>query len=150
MKVFLDTNILLDLLLERDGYEVSAQILQLHDQGEIELCVSILTMVNVAYVYQKSVGQHVVIPNLKYLSAIVDVLPMDGNMLQQAIYTNGKDFEDTLQYMCALQNQCDVVITRNTKDFHFSHGLIDPPFKIPVKTPDEFLAARRMEVAAGQ
>ena len=94
MKVFLDTNILLDLLLEREGYEASAQIFQLRDEGKIALCVSILTMVNVAFVYKKSVGQHAVIPNLKYLSDLVEVLPMANDTLQQALYLNGKDFEE--------------------------------------------------------
>ena len=139
MKAFLDTNILLDLLLERDGYEASAQILQLRDEGKIDLCVSILTMVNVAYVYKKTVGQNAVIPNLKCLSAIVDVLPMGNDTLEQALYVESKDFEDTLQYLCAVQNHCDAIITRNEKDFRFSRSLRDLPEPIPVYSPDSFL-----------
>ena len=139
MKAFLDTNILLDLLLERDGYEASAQILQLRDEDKIDLCVSILTMVNVAYVYRKTVGQNAVIPNLKCLSAIVDVLPMDNDTLEQALYMEGKDFEDTLQYLCAVQNRCDAIITRNEKDFRFSRGLRGNPEQIPVYSPESFL-----------
>ena len=139
MKAFLDTNILLDLLLERDGYEASARILQLRDEGKIDLCVSILTMVNVAYVYQKAVGQNAVIPNMKCLSAIVDVLPMDNGTLEQALYVEGKDFEDTMQYLCAVQNHCDAIITRNEKDFRFSRGLKGLPEPIPVFAPDTFL-----------
>ena len=139
MKAFLDTNILLDLLLEQDGYEVSAQILQLRDDGKIDLCVSILTMVNVAYVYRKTVGQSAVIPNMKCLSAIVDVLPMDNDTLEQALYVEGKDFEDTMQYLCAVQNHCDAIITRNEKDFRFSRGFKGLPEPIPVFAPDSFL-----------
>jgi predicted nucleic acid-binding protein len=139
MKAFLDTNILLDLLLERDGYEASAQILQLRDEGKIDLCVSILTMVNVAYVYKKTVGQNAVIPNMKCLSAIVDVLPMDNDTLEQALYVEGKDFEDTLQYLCAIQNHCDAIITRNEKDFRFSRDLKGLPEPIPVYSPASFL-----------
>ena len=139
MKAFLDTNILLDLLLERDGYEASAQILQLRDEGKIDLCVSILTMVNVAYVYKKTVGQNAVIPNLKCLSAIVDVLPMGNDTLEQVLYVGSKDFEDTLQYLCAVQNHCDAIITQNEKDFRFSRSLRDLPEPIPVYSPDSFL-----------
>lgn len=139
MKAFLDTNILLDLLLERNGYEAAAQILQLRDEGKIDLCVSILTMVNVAYVYKKTVGQNAVIPNMKCLSAIVDVLPMDNDTLDHALYVEGKDFEDTMQYLCAVQNHCDAIITRNEKDFRFSRGLRDLPEPIPVYSPDAFL-----------
>ncbi len=139
MKAFLDTNILLDLLLERDGYEASARILQLRDEGRIDLCVSILTMVNVAYVYKKTVGQNAVIPNMKCLTAIVDVLPMDNDTLEQALYVEGKDFEDTMQYFCAVQNHCEAIITRNEKDFRFSRGLKGLPEPIPVFSPDAFL-----------
>lgn len=139
MKAFLDTNILLDLLLEREGFEASARILQLRDEGRIDLCVSILTMVNVAYVYRKTVGQQAVIPNMKCLSAIVDVLLMDSDTLEQALYIEGKDFEDTLQYLCAVQNDCHAIITRDKKDFRFSRGLKDLPEPIPVYSPDTFL-----------
>ena len=67
MRVFLDTNIILDLLLERDGFQDSATIFQMQEDGKIRLCVSFLTMVNVAYVYKKIVGESMAIVNLKYL-----------------------------------------------------------------------------------
>ena len=78
MKVFLDTNILLDLLLEREGFEDSAELFRLQEDGRLKLYVSYLTMVNIAYVYRKTVGQNMAVANLKYLSALVEVLPMDG------------------------------------------------------------------------
>lgn len=140
MKAFLDTNILLDLLLERDGYELCARILQLKDDGVIELCASVLTIVNVAYVYRKTVGQNAAIANLKYLSALLEVLPMDGETIQQALYLEGKDYEDILQYICAARNHCDCVITRNLKDFTVKPGLKKRPALPPAYTPEEFLA----------
>jgi hypothetical protein len=73
------------------------------------------------------------------LSTIVDVLPMGNDTLEQALYVEGKDFEDTLQYLCAVQNHCDAIITRNEKDFRFSRGLRDLPEPIPVYSPDSFL-----------
>lgn len=123
MKVFLDTNILLDLLLERDGYEHSAKLFELQDDGMIQLCVSLLTMVNLAYVYKKTVGQDMAIVNLKYLSTLVEVLPMDGRQLQEALLLKGRDFEDILQATCAADAGCDYIITRNDKDFKISKGL---------------------------
>ena len=138
MKAFLDTNILLDLLLEREGYEISAEILQLKDDGRIELCVSILTMINIAYIYRKTVGQNIVIPNLKYISSLMKVLPMDEGILQQALYLESKDFEDTLQYLCAARGECDCVITRNVKDFQIKPGLSTTPALPPAYTPEEF------------
>lgn len=117
MRVFLDTNIILDLLLERDGFEDSLELFSRQEEGGLHLCTSILSMANIAYVYRKTVGSHLVSPNLKYLSALVEVLPMDGEMLQEAIFAEGKDFEDNLQLACARKAGCGCFVTRNTKDF---------------------------------
>lgn len=123
MTLFLDTNIILDLLLERDGFEDSATLFQWQDEGRLRICVSFLTMVNAAYVYKKAVGQDMAIANLKYLSTLVSVLPMDEDQLQQAILMESRDFEDTLQAICAAKAQCDYLITRNEKDFKIGKGL---------------------------
>jgi len=142
MKVFLDTNIVLDLLLERDGYAEAASIFQMQEEGMLTVCVSVLTMVNVAYVYRKTVGQRMAVVNLKYLSALMEVLPMDNAMLQQAIYSEGPDFEDILQGICAAKAACDFIITRNRKDFTPGRGLLPQEIAYPPAiTPLEFLAA---------
>ena len=139
MKVFLDTNILLDLLLEREGYEDSAVLFQMQEEGRLHLCVSMLTMVNVAYVYKKTVGQNLAIANLKYLSSLVDVLPMTGDQLQQAMMLDGRDFEDVLQAVCAAEGGCDFLVTRNEKDYKISKGLADN-LNIPtIVSPSSFL-----------
>lgn len=117
MKIFLDTNIILDLLLERDGWEQAAQILSLQEKGEATLCVSVLTMVNVAYVYRKTVGENLAVANLLYLSGFMEVLPMDSAMMNEAILAGGRDFEDTLQAIVAASARCDAIVTRNIKDF---------------------------------
>lgn len=139
MRVFLDTNILLDLLLERNGYQASARLFEGQDQGRWELCVSILTMVNVAYVYRKGAGIVDVIPNMKYLSMLLDVLPMSSYTLETGLYLRGKDFEDVLQYICASEGGCDAIITRNEKDFVINDGLKEVPSHIPVYSPEDFL-----------
>lgn len=117
MKIFLDTNIILDLLLEREGWKQSAKILSLQEKGALTICVSVLTMVNVAYVYRKTVGEDMAVVNLKYLSAFMEVLPMDYAMLDAAIMASGRDFEDTLQAIVAASAGCDAIVTRNIKDF---------------------------------
>lgn len=140
MKVFLDTNIVLDLLLERDGYAEAAMILQMQEEGKLSVCVSVLTMVNAAYVYRKTVGQRMAVVNLKYLSALMAVLPMDNAMLQQAIYAEGPDFEDLLQGFCAANAGCDFIITRNGKDYAPERSLLSEHVAFPpVMTPMEFL-----------
>lgn len=138
MKVFLDTNILLDLLLERPGYEASARVLELCREKEYTMAGSILTMVNVAYVYRKTVGQDLAVVNLKYLSGFIEVLPMDTVMLNQAIGMSGRDFEDTLQAVCAATGGCDYIVTRNVKDYSIKRGLSKPISLPKVITPGTF------------
>ena len=139
MKIFLDTNIILDLLLERAGFETCADIFEICESRGYKLSVSVLTMVNVAYVYKKTVGQNMAVVNLKYLSSLLDVLPMDFDMMQSAIMISGRDFEDTFQAVCAGEGACDYIITRNPKDFVIKKGLVKT-IKIPdVVTPLEFI-----------
>ena len=100
----------------------------------------VLTMVNAAYVYRKTVGQRMAVVNLKYLSALMEVLPMDNAMLQQAIYAEGPDFEDLLQGFCAANAGCDFIITRNGKDYAPERSLLSEHVAFPpVMTPMEFL-----------
>jgi predicted nucleic acid-binding protein len=139
MKVFLDTNILLDLLLERDGYVSCGRIFELQEAGKLSICVSVLTMINVAYVYRKTVGQDMATVNLKFISTMVEVLPMDSDMLQRAIYLKGRDFEDLLQAVCASKGLCDVIITRNTKDYSIKKSLRADASLPRVCTPWQFL-----------
>lgn len=144
MKVFLDTNIILDLLLQREGWEDSASVIQLQETGELQACVSVLTMLNSAYVYRKTVGNNMAVVNLKYLSALFEVLPMDAAMLDDAVFTSGRDFEDVFQAVCAARAGCTAIVTNHVKDFQFkipeeiiSRGLSIPP----VITPSALLAS---------
>ena len=139
MKLFLDTNVLLDLLLEREGYEKAVPVFQLQEEGKLSLCVSILTMVNVAYVYRKTVGQRLAVVNLRYLSSLLEVLPMDGPMLQQAIYREGPDFEDILQAVCAVSGGCDTLITHNPKHFNILPGLMQDWVLPRILAPEDYV-----------
>lgn len=145
MKVFLDTNILLDLLLEREEFEASAQILDMANNGKFKLFVSALTMVNVAYVYQKTVGRHIVIPNIKVLTSVMEVLPIDNGCIQKALYLEGNDYEDVLQAVCAANAGCDCIITRNAKDYKIKPGLSNGLALPKVYTPAEFLINNPVE-----
>ena len=66
-RIFLDTNIMLDLIQERPGYEACARVLQRQEDGEIEVCLSVLSMANIAYVLRKTVPPFLVIPTLKQI-----------------------------------------------------------------------------------
>lgn len=137
-RVFLDTNILMDLLLQRPGFESSAQILQAGEDGRIELCCSFLTMANLAFILRKTATPARLAPSLMQIQSLVTVLPMDSEQLSEAIGMDGKDFEDILQAVCAAKAGCTAIVTDNQKDFQINTR--NSKTKIPpVFGPKEYL-----------
>lgn len=132
-KVFLDTNILLDFITEREGVEEASSILQLGEEGQVSLTTSFLTMANVAYVARKGRNQAELYELMRGLSEMVEVLRMDEKQFQEALSIISTDFEDVLQFVCAKTFECDVIVTRNKKDFKFS--------TIRILSPEEFLSS---------
>jgi len=138
-RILFDTNIVLDLIQARPGYEAAAQILQRQEDGELDICVSILSMADIAYVLRKTVAASLIVPTLKQISAIVTVVPIDNAQLQDAILLEGPDFEGILQLCCAVANDCSIVVTHNPRNFKIRKGLVgDYPFP-QVSTPEAFI-----------
>ena len=127
MKVFLDTNIILDVILQRDQVSYGAQILSQGEQKLVELYVSFLSIANVAYVIRKGRTPSQVRSIISGLYRFVDILPMNKQQVDLALQLDAKYFEDVLQYQCAIENGCDIIVTRNVRDYAFS--------QITVKTP---------------
>ena len=139
-RVFLDTNILLDMLLERHGFEYPAEILQMHEKGELTACQSSLSLTNIAYVLRKEFSRQLLISTINQLCSVTEVLPVDDSMVRDATMLDGPDFEDLVQTVCAVRGNCPVIITRNIKDFRISKGLLKD-FPTPaVMTPEAFLS----------
>ena len=131
MKVFLDTNILLDYVDHRDKRIYAKLILGMADEGLISLFASYLSYANMGYILRKRT-QEERYRLIREARALASVLPCDAAQLDAGIATEVKDYEDMLQYQCAKAAGCDVIVTNNKKDFHeFS----DPPFL----TSEEFL-----------
>ena len=130
-KVFLDTNVLLDFVLGREGMNETLAILQLREDEKVYLTTSILSMANVAYVAKKGRTKAELYELMQGLSEMIHTLQMDEAQLQEALAVIAPDFEDMLQMVCAKTHDCDAIITRNKKDFTLSI--------VPVYTPQEFL-----------
>lgn len=131
MKVFLDTNILLDFGLDRERADFAGGILQLGKDGLIELYASYLSYANMGYILRdRPTPERYEL--VRMMRQPVVVLLCDANQLDAGLNTEVKDFEDMLQYQCALAAGCDVVVTNNKKDFHEFCSL-------PFLTSEEFL-----------
>lgn len=137
-RVFLDTNILLDLIQERPGYMEAARILQRHEDGEFDICMSTLSIANIAYVLRKTVARSLLIPTLKQISSVIKVVSMDDAQLQQAYCLDGPDFEDLMQLACAVAHGCSVIVTHNPRDFRIRKGLLEDFVMPTILSPEEF------------
>jgi predicted nucleic acid-binding protein len=130
--IFVDTNIIIDLLAKREPFYKDAQdLFTLSDKKEIQLCISSLSFANT---YYSIVKHHKDIDARKYLAkfkVLVKVLPLEDKAIELALASNFNDFEDGLQYFVAMDNESDIIITRNKKDFKNS--------KIPVMTAGEYI-----------
>lgn len=131
MKVFLDTNILMDFAENRDNREYAETIIELGKTGIVQLCASYLSFANMGYILRKR-QQEERIRMIQNVRKVVTVLPCDAAQLDEALANPVKDYEDMLQYQCALSAGCDVIVTNNKRDFQ---GFCQLPFL----TSEEFL-----------
>ena len=131
-RVFIDTNILIDFVENRSGADAAEQVLENGANKQISIFASPLTFANMAYILGKRFAKEKLYPMLNALEKQIEVLPMDRDQLRKAIDYQSKDFEDMLQYQCALAGNCDVILTRDTKGFS-EYSLI------PVMSADEFI-----------
>ena len=131
MKVFLDTNILIDYVDHREKRVYAGLILSMADEGLITLYASYLYYANMGYILRKRTQEerYRLIQEARNMAT---VLPCDAEQLDIALTQPVKDYEDMLQYQCALAAGCDVVVTNNKKDFHEF-------CKLPFLTSEEFL-----------
>jgi len=131
-KLFVDTNVVIDLLAKRKDFAAAARLFTLADTGDVTLYVSSLSFANVSYILREQLGKSKTSKVLRDLSLIVTVVDLTAKSVQLALNDEDiADFEDGLQYYSAIEVSANVIITRNLPDFKAA--------KIPVLTADQFL-----------
>ena len=132
MKVLLDTNILIDVLANREGFAAPAcELFKLCEVGQVEGSVYALSMANIAYILRKELDRNGIAEVIGKLGAIFAIADMKADDLKKAAQLPIADFEDALQSVCASRIKADYIITRNLKDFQHS--------KVKAITPSELL-----------
>ena len=133
MKLLIDTNIILDFLQKREPYyEDASAIFQLSVDNEVIECVTASSITDIYYLVNKEFKDvKKTKERIQDLLELITILDVTNKDIQDAIRSEWKDFEDSLQYIVALHNSVDAIITRNTKDFSES--------SIPIYSPKEFL-----------
>lgn len=131
-KIFLDTNIVLDFLGERENfYDAAAKLLTLADQKKILVYTSPTSISNAFYILAKYENSKIALEKIRKFKVLCNISIMNNEVVERAINSDFKDFEDGMQYFSAIAEKCEIIITRNEKDFKNA--------MIPVMNADSFL-----------
>ena len=138
-RLLIDTNIVIDLLAKRKNfYDEAAELFSRADKAdgnELQLTISTLSFAKTNYVLTKLTSAEEARKILRKFKVLVKLLSLNERITDLALSDEKfPDFEDGLQYYSAIENQVDIIITRNKKDFKNS--------EIPVLTAKEFLARK--------
>ena len=132
MKLFLDTNVVIDVIAAREPFVTDSRaIFNLCETGKAEGSVSALTLCTVSYVLRKFVTPGTMRTKLREFRNVLTPIDLSVSLLDKAISSSISDFEDAIQFYTAVYSETDYIITRNVKHF--------PQDNIPVLTPTEFL-----------
>lgn len=130
--LFVDTNVVIDMLADREGYaDAACELFDAAGRGEVHLSICALSYSTIYYILRKYAGKENAISSLRDLTDYVSILPVDAEVIRKALYSEFSDYEDAIQHYAALQDaSVEGIITRNIKDYRYSD--------IPVLLPTEF------------
>jgi predicted nucleic acid-binding protein len=127
-KVFIDSDIILDLLCKREPFYIfAAEVFTLGDTRKIELVTTSVVFANVFYILRKILGIERAKELLRKLRIMVGVIPVDEKIVDLALNSRFSDFEDGLQYFTARENDIKTLLTRNIKDYKETDLIIQTP-----------------------
>jgi predicted nucleic acid-binding protein len=132
--LFLDTNILVDLLADRKPFsKFAVEIFSAAEKKQVILYTSSHSIATTYYLLKKYLEDKSLREALTGLIEYVKVIPIDSSMINKGLKSKQRDFEDALQlYAASSIQRMDCIVTRNIKDFKGS--------EIPALSPDEICA----------
>jgi predicted nucleic acid-binding protein len=131
--IFLDTNVLMDILANRQPfYQSASEIYKLGLSKEATLYTSSNTICTLHYLLKKFISEENIRKSIDAITACVSIIPVDIAIIKKSVKSNHKDFEDAIQIFSAQSiSEINCIVTRDVKDYKNA--------EIPVFTPDEFL-----------
>ena len=131
-KVFIDGDVILDLLLKREKfYKEAARLFTLIEKGKIAAYTSPLVIANIYYIITRLENKKSAFEKIKLLRTLLRLLELNVKMIDMALAKPYGDFEDSIQYHCALYHGIQNIITRNIKDY--------PEKEINILEPAEYI-----------
>ena len=132
MRVFIDTNIFLDLLCRRERFLAdSLKVFDLAVDGKFELLISDLSIANIKYITRKDFSVDKFYETISAFRPVFTIVPVGEDAVDKTLALKARDFEDALQYFSAVHSQADYLLTRNIRDYGFA--------SIKVMSPTDFI-----------
>ena len=132
MKIFLDTNVILDVLTKREPFYIdSSKVLTLVNEKIISGYISAITINNIYYILRKLKDKKTAKTFIIETLESFEIIALTKDILSQANKISIDDYEDGIQFFSALNCGCDFLITRNDKDY--------PKLGIKIMAPGEFI-----------
>jgi predicted nucleic acid-binding protein len=133
VKVLLDTNVVLDLLLAREPHaDGAARLFGLIDRGRLRGTLCATTLTTIHYLATKAAGHRQARAHVRSLLTLFEIAPVDRTVLGQALELDFADFEDAVLHEAARLSGAAAIVTRNGKDFRGA--------ALPVLSPQELLS----------
>ncbi len=131
--IFMDTDVVLDFLLDREPFSSYASIILTHsEENKNQTYISPLTISNCYYILRRLASHNKVIGSLQKLLVVTNITSISKKDVVLALNSKFRDLEDALQHYSAISHaKIDVILTRNIKDYKHS--------EIPVMTPETYL-----------
>ncbi len=132
-KILIDTDVILDFFFDRKPFSDNSTIILSHcEKGLLDGFITPVIISNIYYLLRRTAKHDKVIEKLKQLLSITHVLQMDRLVIEKALNSDFKDFEDALQNFAAINyGEIEVIVSRNIKDYKKS--------EIGVFTPESFV-----------
>jgi predicted nucleic acid-binding protein len=132
LRVLFDTNVVLDLLLDRAPFaEASEQILSRVETGELAGYLCATTITTIHYLAAKALGAQRALAEVRKLLALFEIASVNRPILENALESDFSDFEDSVLHEAAMQVGADAIVTRNQSDFRQA--------RLPVHSPEEMI-----------
>jgi len=117
-KVLVDTDIIYDLLANREPfYHAAAKLFTKADEGKVQIFISALSVANIHYLLSKKLSSDGAKHILRKFRLLVQIMPINDKIIDLALNSDFKDFEDAIQYYCAVENDIEILLTRNLRDY---------------------------------
>lgn len=133
MKILFDTNVILDVILNRQPFAANAILLVAAvEEKRVHGLLCTTTLTTIDYLVSKALGAEQSRATLKKLLQLFEVAAVNDPVIQVAIKSDIKDFEDAVLYQAAKHAGAEGIVTRNKQDF--------VPVELPIYLPDELAA----------